>query len=92
MGIFEEEAYKGVFCSKNSKCDKSNHEISRLGKGQNLKIVDPACFLILIFQICLLYTVLIFRYRRNSINNRVTGKTRKALIRSGYEPCKNCNL
>ena len=32
MGIFEEKAYKGVLCSKNSECGKNNHEIGRLGK------------------------------------------------------------
>ena len=32
MGIFEEKAYKGVLCSKDSECGKSNYEISRLGK------------------------------------------------------------
>ena len=34
MGIFEEKAYKGVLCAKNSECGKSNYEISRLGKRQ----------------------------------------------------------
>ena len=32
MGIFEEKAYKGVLCSKNSECGKNTHEIGRLGK------------------------------------------------------------
>ena len=43
MGIFEEKAYKGVLCSKNSECGKNNHEIGRLGKiirkSQNKAII-----------------------------------------------------
>ena len=32
MGIFEEKAYKGLLCAKNSECGKNNHEIGRLEK------------------------------------------------------------
>ena len=40
MGIFEEKAYKGVLCAKNSECGKSNYEISRLGKRQVKFIIE----------------------------------------------------
>ena len=40
MGIFEEKAYKGVLCSKDSECGKSSYEISRLGKGQVKFIIE----------------------------------------------------
>ena len=40
MGVFEEKAYKGVLCAKNSECGKSNYEISRLGKRQVKFIIE----------------------------------------------------
>ena len=40
MGIFEEKAYKGVLCSKDNECGKSNYEINRLGKGQVKFIIE----------------------------------------------------